>query len=310
MASNRLRSCVRCRKHPQCKRHHNDDRGHHQEHLPVERDGAEARERGWQRRDDRWKQRKRDHHAKRSPCPGNHEPLGQELAGDAAASSAKRRSHRELLVTPRRARELEVHDVDDCNEQEHRRGADGHHEDGACIAGDALREPLNDGGGAGIHRGMLVTEPAHERVKLARRRVSRGAVAEPAHHPQVAAGAARPLLRGVAEGAIDARRGIDDVVERRRKHPHDDRLCRAEVDGAADDGGVAGKPLHPEPVRDDHHVVRVGRVVLGEEVAAERGADAKGAEELPAHAQSAQPLGVAVAEYGGLPRAEGRAVLE
>ena len=272
-----------------------------EEDGPREPRRVQAREsRGTQREKGR-EARPADQQAERGAEPREHEALGDELAGDAAAARAESGAQADLPFAPRRPHEEQGRDVragdedheTDAGEEREQRRTDVPHRVGMERDDpqlEARRRVL----------GELRPEPSRDLLELrlrARRRGSRreaGDHADPAHVARVLGEVAAERREDLDSGR-HARVSREDDVEARRHDADDRHEAAVDADGLPDDRGVRSEAPPPEGVGQHHGPVAGRAFVRGQQGAPELRRHAEDRQEVRGRQRETHPLRLALA---------------
>ena len=139
------------------------DQNREAEHHAVELDVGDARDVLRHQPDEHFGSPRREDQSEQSAEPRKHDALRQQLPDDAAASCTERRTQRDLLCANRGAREQQVRDVRDRDQQHAADRTEEHIERARDIADEIFAQRANRGAEIGIRIRILLLERRGER---------------------------------------------------------------------------------------------------------------------------------------------------
>ena len=187
----------------------------------------------------------REGEAERAGEQGEQHALGKQLAHHARAAGAERDAQGDFPLAAGRARQQQVGHVGAGDHQQRRHGAQQRHERGAVVAHHLVLQREEVDGPSGVHPReggfQAPCDGLHFGARLGEGNV--GAEARERHQGARAGGAVNVgLLQDQRHPEIDL---LLEEFEVRREHADDGPRRAAQLDGAADDGGVAAEAPPP-----------------------------------------------------------------
>jgi hypothetical protein len=270
---------VQDRREPEHERRAERAHGRERDGAAIERDLAGPRRRARDQRGDTVDRPHRDQDPQPTAAQPEDQTLGDELADQPAPARAERVAHRDLAGPGLRAREQEVGDVDDRDQQDEQHRAlqqpQGRRERSDQIGVERTRLGADDHRRQAPGRDQLVQQVGPRpglRDELGAERRERRARGEPRDDAEAEARA--EVLGEVEVGWRPDLRTLREAEAARHHADHGDRP-RVEVELLADELRVAAEPALPDLVAEDDDLWIAGLILLVVEPAAERGAHAE-----------------------------------
>ena len=212
-------------------------------------------------------ERPREENAENCAGATEHEALGEQRPPQGAAAGAERGAYGELALAADRARQDQVGDIRARDDEDHRGGSEQHEQDRPRRRRNLIAQRTNTQPHLGPRRvgiGMLDHHCFMRGRQLRARFLDRGAwreTAEELRHPVRTTGDHQraEMMRARDDVGDDLR--VGRIRHRRLEDADDRRGARAEADGPADHGRIAGKCRAPEAVRQDGGARRAWPVV-------------------------------------------------
>ena len=216
---------------------------------------------------------------------GEQQGLDEQLLEHAPAPCAERRADRNLFPAVQGAREEKIPHIRAGDEENEPDSTEQHEQHRAAVAGDRFLQRDHRGAPPAIRLRKLACQPRRDRIHLGLRLHERDTALEARDTLHVVVPTTRARLGGERERDPEIASHRGPRCDRGfRRHDADDRVrLVTQFQRPSNHVRVGAELGAPEPVAQNDHVLRAGRVLFGPKGASERRPSADDVEEASAH---------------------------